>query len=661
MSPRPRLVIDGAVLGDVSLVMGVAGVAYTQELSASGGDGTYAWSLSAGTLPRGLALSVGGSIGGTPTDTGTTRFSVRVASAGQTADVALSLTVRPRLAILQAAIPIGVTGQPYRVQLTATTGAGPVTWHLARGRLPSGITLTADGLLAGTPNGPDSSLVTIEARAGLQLTSASLAVVSRPLESLVLQLSVRGHVFNVLSDSRRFRQFAITTGSTLRDSALYVALSPDVPSDSLNAFGGNVSAASVQLREVVAAPTDTLAAYQRARLEAPSHTVPYQAAARAPADSQLFCANYFGGGTCSYGTLVLADDYYAYYEDRELPAGGGNSPDWYQEVARWNRYSEPILRRIWGLPSDVDGNRRINIFVTNKIGLGGFMWNNCVGPGPVDLTQARDSWTCLRSAVQEVFNAGPMNLVTATTGLRSSAGFFALAQTTDAQEYVLWTQGSRFSGTRLWAGTWQSDTYSRRNNYRGGWDPTLGNGVSNMVRYILTKAVDTLPDGTNIGGYFQADGWRFSCLATLRSCRVHSDTYVTPGMFSYWLWQHFGDGIGDRYTRANFGDYYGDVWEQAVGLRGAHLFNMFFLSTVLDDTPLGAASTLEWPENPVPAKLPGVRSQMHQLSLGSAGTYFALYSGPQVIRIGGLRPNSNYVLDVEFLGSSRTALTMVRP
>lgn len=64
-----------------SLPGGTVGTAYGQTLTATGGDGALAWSLAAGTLPAGLALSSAGVISGTPTAAGTSNFSVRVADA----------------------------------------------------------------------------------------------------------------------------------------------------------------------------------------------------------------------------------------------------------------------------------------------------------------------------------------------------------------------------------------------------------------------------------------------------------------------------------------------------------------------------------------------------------------------------------------------------
>lgn len=79
-----------------SLTNGTVGTPYSQTLAATGGQSPYSWSLVAGALPPGLTLSIGGAITGTPTTTGASSFTVRVADGGalqQTADRPLSITV----------------------------------------------------------------------------------------------------------------------------------------------------------------------------------------------------------------------------------------------------------------------------------------------------------------------------------------------------------------------------------------------------------------------------------------------------------------------------------------------------------------------------------------------------------------------------------------
>lgn len=61
-----------------------AGTAYSRTLAATGGDGSYAWSLVGGALPAGLSLSSGGVVSGTPTAAGNSNFTVQASSAGGT-------------------------------------------------------------------------------------------------------------------------------------------------------------------------------------------------------------------------------------------------------------------------------------------------------------------------------------------------------------------------------------------------------------------------------------------------------------------------------------------------------------------------------------------------------------------------------------------------
>ncbi len=86
-------VYAGLSITTTSLADGVMGAAYSQTLTATGGDGTYTWSISAGSLPAGLSLSAAGVISGTPTTAGRSDFTVQVASGGLTDPQELSITI----------------------------------------------------------------------------------------------------------------------------------------------------------------------------------------------------------------------------------------------------------------------------------------------------------------------------------------------------------------------------------------------------------------------------------------------------------------------------------------------------------------------------------------------------------------------------------------
>jgi hypothetical protein len=81
------------VVVTTTLPDGVLGAPYSQPLSASGGDGSYTWSLSAGELPAGLTLLPNGVVGGSPSARGRVCPTVACSSAGQTATAQVCLTV----------------------------------------------------------------------------------------------------------------------------------------------------------------------------------------------------------------------------------------------------------------------------------------------------------------------------------------------------------------------------------------------------------------------------------------------------------------------------------------------------------------------------------------------------------------------------------------
>ena len=95
-----------------SLPGGTVGLPYSQVLQATGGTGTLVWSLSAGSLPANLTLSPAGTISGTPTNTGTSNFTVKVTDALAQSDTqALSIAVSAALTITTTSLPNARVGQ----------------------------------------------------------------------------------------------------------------------------------------------------------------------------------------------------------------------------------------------------------------------------------------------------------------------------------------------------------------------------------------------------------------------------------------------------------------------------------------------------------------------------------------------------------------------
>ena len=140
-----------------SLPSGTTGTAYPQQsLAASGGTPPYTWSISAGSLPAGLALAGSGSIAGTPTTAGTYSFTVKVTDAANLSSTkAFQIVINPAATppvISTSSLQPGTVGTSYPQQnLSATGGTPPYTWSVSAGLLPAGLTLAASGALTGTP------------------------------------------------------------------------------------------------------------------------------------------------------------------------------------------------------------------------------------------------------------------------------------------------------------------------------------------------------------------------------------------------------------------------------------------------------------------------------------------------------------------------------
>ncbi|WP_158225473.1 putative Ig domain-containing protein [Rhizobium sp. 11515TR] len=159
----PTITINPSSLSAVT-----AGTAYSQTLTASGGTGSYTYSLSTGSLPIGVALSSTGVLSGTPISAGNFSFTI-VARDGSTgtgpftgAQAYTLVVAAPAITIAPASLPGGTAGTAYSQTLTASGGTGPYTYSLASGNLPAGVALSSTGTLIGTPTtaGPFNFTIT---------------------------------------------------------------------------------------------------------------------------------------------------------------------------------------------------------------------------------------------------------------------------------------------------------------------------------------------------------------------------------------------------------------------------------------------------------------------------------------------------------------------
>jgi large repetitive protein len=175
-----------------SLPNGQTGVPYSQTLQASGGSGTYTWSISAGSLPAGLSLNASGHISGTPTAPGTANITVKVIdTASGSATRALSITIAAALTSGGCPPATGVAGGAYSATLTASGGAPPYVWTIASGQLPTGLALSASGQISGTPStaGSFNFGIKVSDQMLASVTSNCTVIISAPAPTLTISTS----------------------------------------------------------------------------------------------------------------------------------------------------------------------------------------------------------------------------------------------------------------------------------------------------------------------------------------------------------------------------------------------------------------------------------------------------------------------------------------
>ena len=122
---------EAAKVITTSLPPGVAHVGYSQTLSGRGGTAPYTWSLSAGSLPAGLAVNATtGAITGIPSGAGSSSFTVKMTDSStptaQTVTANLSITVLPSAPAVVTATASSLTQTAATLNATVNPNGGAV-------------------------------------------------------------------------------------------------------------------------------------------------------------------------------------------------------------------------------------------------------------------------------------------------------------------------------------------------------------------------------------------------------------------------------------------------------------------------------------------------------------------------------------------------------
>ena len=183
------LTVNASVLqltSGCSLAPAISGVPYNETLTVGGGVPPYTWSLNS-PLPTGLSLSRDGVVSGAALGNGGV-FLVRVQDArGTVSEQSCSLAVNAPVVNVTTACPLptGMIGQPYAQRIGATGGVPPYNWAVI-GSLPSGMSLSSEGVLSGNPGsaGPVSFRFLVTDAAGNSAAAGCNLVVQRSVFSM---------------------------------------------------------------------------------------------------------------------------------------------------------------------------------------------------------------------------------------------------------------------------------------------------------------------------------------------------------------------------------------------------------------------------------------------------------------------------------------------
>ncbi len=136
----------------------IANSAYSYSFQAFGGSGTYTYSATG--LPAGITISsaVGpngaGTISGSPTGSGSFGINITVTDTAGTAEsFGFTLTVYPYAITTAQVLPQGTVNVAYSQTLSAPGCGAGCSWTIAGGSLPGGLSMSAAGVISGTPSG----------------------------------------------------------------------------------------------------------------------------------------------------------------------------------------------------------------------------------------------------------------------------------------------------------------------------------------------------------------------------------------------------------------------------------------------------------------------------------------------------------------------------
>jgi Putative Ig domain len=193
------IVVEATTLqiSTTSLPAGATSTAYDAVLAATGGTTPYTWSLLSGSLPAGLTLSASGQITGTPTQSGSSTFTIQVKDSGSPAQTASkSFTVSIALSggtlqVTTVSLANGQVGVSYTSPITAAGGVQPYTWSVTSGNLPGGLSVNnTSSMISGTPTASGSFTFTLQVQDSSATPQTASKSFSVTISAVVVAVSI---------------------------------------------------------------------------------------------------------------------------------------------------------------------------------------------------------------------------------------------------------------------------------------------------------------------------------------------------------------------------------------------------------------------------------------------------------------------------------------
>lgn len=162
-----------------TLLDGTVGSSYSDTVETNRENVTT--TLDSGTLPPGLSLAADGAITGTPTTAGTYNFTIEATDNDnsevdtQALQIVVGETPPDPFVITTTSLPDGTVATAYS-QALVTDSSSPVSFSLQSGTLPTGLSMSSEGVISGTPTTAGTSSFVVLADNGASTDTQSLQI-----------------------------------------------------------------------------------------------------------------------------------------------------------------------------------------------------------------------------------------------------------------------------------------------------------------------------------------------------------------------------------------------------------------------------------------------------------------------------------------------------